>query len=474
MKRIYIILFFISNLFLQSCRDELDLKPFNQIDLNLAFKTQQDFTNALLGAYTGFQSENYYGGVSILYPDILADNLILARSGRLSASDIYRWQYNPNETWYIWDAAYKVISRANLILENIDNLPDGAFKNNVKGEALAMRALAHFDIVKVYGKIPTQGGALGLGVPYMTSTDITLAPSRNTVEEVYEKLIADFETAKDLINENNDEGRLNAVAVNALLSRAYLYNGEWQKCIDAAQNSIDEWGVNNLRLASDSTEFSDLWNDNFNNEFIFKIANVFVDDVVIGNQYSQEAGEILSEYVIDYGFYQLFGDKDIRKDAYVVTEDYNGKTYNHINKYLGRNAGDPLDTKVIRTSEVYLNKAEAEANLGLDVDAVNDLNEIRSNRYVGILPPDATGDALKEQIKLERRLELAFEGHRFFDLKRWGLKVERSIFGDLFDGSGIPVEAENRILPAGNNKFQFPIALEEINVNRNISQNPGY
>ncbi len=473
MKRIYIILFFISNLFLQSCRDELDLKPFNQIDLDLAFKTQQDFTNALLGAYTGFQSESYYGGVSILYPDILADNLILARSGRLSASDIYRWQYNPNGTWYIWDAAYKVISRANLILENIDNLPESDFKNNMKGEVLAMRALAHFDIVKVYGKIPTQGGSLGLGVPYMTSTDITLRPSRNTVEECYQKIIADFELAKDLINTNNGEGRLNTVAVNALLSRAYLYNGEWQKCIDAAQQSIEGWGANDLNIVS-SSNFIDVWDDNISEEFIFNIVNVFTDDVVIGNQYSQEAGEILSEYVIDYGFYQLYQDNDTRKIAYVVTEDYNGKTYNHINKYLARNAGDPLDTKVIRTSEVYLNKAEAEANLGKDADAASSLNEIRSNRYEGLLPPDAVGEELKNQIKLERRLELAFEGHRFFDLKRWGLKVERSAFGDLFDGSGIPVEPQNLVLSAGDSKFQLPIALEEINVNRNIVQNPGY
>jgi len=99
---------------------------------------------------------------------------------------------------------------------------------------------------------------------------------------------------------------------------------------------------------------------------------------------------------------------------------------------------------------------------------LNDLRDLRIDSYVG----GETGAALLDAILFNRRVELSFEGHRFFDLKRRGLAIQRSAFGDIIDGSGTP--AEIMVLPAGDYKFQLPIPTAEINANSNMQQNPGY
>jgi hypothetical protein len=124
-------------------------------------------------------------------------------------------------------------------------------------------------------------------------------------------------------------------------------------------------------------------------------------------------------------------------------------------------------------AEVLLNKAEAQAALNLDADALATLDLLRVNRYTGFNSPGESGQTLKDAIALERRLELAFEGHRFYDLKRTNQSVVRSaVNGDVADGSGTP--AVSTSLPAGDFRFQLPIPQDALNVNENTEQNPGY
>src|SRR5690606_25395841 len=139
-------------------------------------------------------------------------------------------------------------------------------------------------------------------------------------------------------------------------------------------------------------------------------------------------------------FAQLFSFSDVRRNAYILTGAFEGNDYNHVAKYLTSsvNTGSGVvDIKVIRAAEVLLNKAEAYANTpGGDASALVALNELRAERYTGFVPGNETGQTLKDAIQLERRLELAFEGHRFFDIKRQGLGVNRSANGDYADGGG--------------------------------------
>jgi hypothetical protein len=122
--------------------------------------------------------------------------------------------------------------------------------------------------------------------------------------------------------------------------------------------------------------------------------------------------------------------------------------------------------------EVYLNRAEAYYNLTQPVAALADLNTLRANRYTNFVAGAETGIALYNAIQLQRRLELAFEGARFFDIKRLNLPLQRDNFGDNADGSG--VQAATKLVPANSPLFQLPIPVFEINVNANVVQNPGY
>lgn len=126
----------------------------------------------------------------------------------------------------------------------------------------------------------------------------------------------------------------------------------------------------------------------------------------------------------------------------------------------------------MRTSEILISRAEAYARLNKNTEALVDLNTLRQSRYSNFVVGIETGADLLTAILFERRLELAFEGHRFFDLKRLGLGVTRSSFGDKSDGTGI--NNVTKTLPAGDIHFQLPLPQSEINANPNIVQNPGY
>ena len=166
----------------------------------------------------------------------------------------------------------------------------------------------------------------------------------------------------------------------------------------------------------------------------------------------------------------------IRKEAYTMAAQSNDNPplqFNAIKKLFGRpgQSNGQVDIKIFRSAEAYLNMAEAYFNLGNESAARTALDAVRIKRYT--TPPSGeTGSALRDAIRLERRLEFAFEYQRFFDLKRWGLPVERDGFGDLADGTGTPSDQQS--LPAGSNKFQLPIPQTALDLNPNLVQNPGY
>jgi starch-binding outer membrane protein, SusD/RagB family len=179
--------------------------------------------------------------------------------------------------------------------------------------------------------------------------------------------------------------------------------------------------------------------------------------------------------VPDYAFFQQYDATDIRKAAYFETSLFAGNNYNHVKKWYSSTTTTSLgvvDAKILRASEVQLIKAEALAELGQDGPARTALDAVRSKRYTGFTVGSEVGSTLKAAIAKERRLELAFEGSRFSDLKRKGIAITRSDFGHFADGSGVP--AVNKNLPVGDFHFQAPIPVGEMNLNPNMVQNPGY
>jgi len=456
-----------------ACDDQLELYPLHEVAVEESFQNVEDFNNAVKGLYTGFRRSGYYGATSAaasiyFIPDVISDNVIINANGRRSRELFYDWRYDEDDSSEtFWLSAYKVIQRANLILEKLVNLPDGDIKNNFEGQALAARGIAHFDLVKFYAGLPAQGANSDLGVPYVTSVDPTLKPARDTVAETYNSILADLNAALNLIAEDNGRGFLNKSVLNALLSRIHLYMGDWTKVIETS-NAV-------TGAVATNEEFLSIWKDSFEGSVIWKIITTEPDDVSIGVAWFQESPDgIRSEYNVDKSLYDLYADNDIRKAAYFETSDFAGVTYNHIIKYRGRETGNAneVDVKVIRYAEVLLNKAEAQFETGDESGALTTLDELRVNRYAEFESPEEMGMALSDAIALERRLELAFEGHRFFDLKRKGLPCVRSNFGDAADGSG--EQAEFKELPANDHRWNMAIGTGEINANSNMVQNSGY
>lgn len=472
-KYIVIILLLGFGVAFQSCEDQLSVERFDAIETENALQQPSDFTNAIRGVYSRFRETTYWGGWYQITPDLLADNLILCSEGRNSKQSLHYWTYGGNLTWSgLWDNGYIVALRANAILENIDALEDGAFKTNIMGEALALRAIAHFDMARVYIKFPQHAGAEDMGIPYMTSTDPLQKPSRPGVQETWSNIENDLVDAVAMINGDNGTGRLNKASVQGILSRLYLYTNQFDKAATSATAAIDGGAE-----VGTMENFPMIWTDETNEGVTFKVLILDADNIAIGVEYSQTgATGVRSEYVADYALYTMYSDDDVRKATYFSTSEFAGKLFNHIAKYFGRPTGDAnvTDAKLLRGAEVYLNRAEAYANSGNDAAALADLDALRSQRYANFTSGNETGQALKDAIALERRLELAFEGHRFFDLKRKGLGITRSNFGDEADGGGVKLPPSALEMPAGDNRFQMPIPQDEINANNNMVQNPGY
>ena len=464
-----------------SCKKtELDLFPYNQIETSQAFNTEPDVTLALNGMYAGLRTSGSYfvNGTWNIMADVLSDNLIPDRSGpgRGTLLTFSEWRYTGQNTYSLMQGGYTIIRRANAILENIEKFKEGAFKNNAKGEALALRAMVYFDMSRVYAKTYENASATDSVMPYITSTDPTIKPSKEPVKGFYEKVIADLESAKSLIGTTNGIYRFNKAAVSGLLSRVYLYKGDMAACIAASNDALGATpNVGTLAV------FPRIWVDDptANAAVLFKVRNTVSDNLNAQgvNYYQTVGGEKKAEYVITYDFRQLYVSEDIRTATYLQQNSFVGKSFNNVIKYNGR-PGDPdgvVDGKVIRTAEVLLNRAEAyyRSSPSNPVAALADLVLLKTNRYKDYVPETLTGVALLNEIYLQRRLELAFEGDRFWDLKRRNLPVTRdAVHGDLADGGGIPFVFTT--LPAGDFKFQLPYPVEEVNFNNNFFQNPDY
>lgn len=455
-----------------SCEKELEQLPYDEFGTGQAYNTAQDFENGIRGVYNTLLSSSYYGssdsGNLLSTPDIASDNTTISQFGRGTKSDQHNWRYTSGSGGWsgLYNSAYFVIYNANNILEYAEAF-DGPNKAKIVAEAKVLRAMAHFDIVKTFGKIPTESSDANssLGIAYVTTANPNIQPSRETVGAVYDKIVADLTEALPAIPLSNDLGRFSKDAVNILLSRVYLYMGRYQEAANAASAVTTP--------IAPRSSIVDVWQDLSRDGVVFIIPNP--GNSSVGVTWSQGSPTSLKpEYVASHELTQLYAADDIRKEAYIFSGTAGGQGLNGIRKLLGKNgaADGKVDIKVLRAAEAKLNLAEALYNIGgRETEARAALDEVRSKRYTN--PPSGeTGVALRDAIRLERRLEFAFEYQRFYDLKRWGMSITRDGSGDYANGLGTPSEVQS--LPAGSYKFEFPISQTIIDRNPNTQQNPGY
>jgi starch-binding outer membrane protein, SusD/RagB family len=493
MMKKYIIIAGVIALFSSCKKTELELFPYNQIETEQAFSTENDANLALNGMYFGLRaSGSYYQGTWSIFGEVTADNVIISQLGRLSQQASYNWQYTADNTYALFAGGYTIARRANAIILNVDKLAttgsSATFINNMKAQALACRAMIYFDMSRIHAKALVNATSADSTIPYITSLDQSILPSKESVASFYGKVIADLNLANTLIttaSAGNGVGRFSKLAVNGLLSRVYLYAGDWPNCIATSIAALPA-----TTTLPSIAAFPAVWTDvnpsattgaNGSDGVLFKITNTLVDNInTLGVNYYQAVGSppaIRSEYVVDFAFRQLFLPSDVRTNTYIQTSPFpsTGANQNHVIKFAGK-PGFPagvVDAKVLRTAEVLLNRAEAYYRNGNIPLALADLNLLKANRITGYVNSTTlTGQALLDEILLQRRLELAFEGDRFWDLKRRNEPVQRSSFGDKADGTGAPAVFTN--LPAGNYRFNIPIPQLELNFNTNLKQVPGY
>ena len=441
------------------CQDQLELQPQQSLSTEESLKDLDGMTTALFGAYDGLQSLDYYGREYLVMPEVEANLVYLAinNSNRFVANYLYQWTSTSGDITAFWNVAYTAILRVNNIINNIDALEgDQARKDQLKGEALAIRALAHFDLVRVFAKQYTQSSPTSdLGVPVILESIID-EPARNTIEQVYGQVIADLNAAAGLVE---DQGiyRIGPDAVNAMLARVYLYKGDNGNAVNAAASVINP---GNYTLASD---FQAMYNAPGSSEEIFTLQFVGAENRGSNNLGSIYNPDSYGDIRVTTDLVNLYEDGDVRADLIYEAEKggvmglFQSK-YTSQDNFLGLHS-----PKLFRLGELHLIRAEANFKLGNTDDALDEINALRGARNASALTEITMMDIIEE-----RQRELAFEGHTKFDLLRNGMDITRNQCN-----TGLELSAPCG-LTNGDNLNVYPIPQREIDVNQNMVQNPGY
>jgi len=464
LKNIFAILFIIG---MSSCgEDFLDIDPQDALPPD-NLQTVDDLATLLQGAYDQLQDTDWYGRYFVLAPDIMSDD-VKQNSQANRGKDWAEYNGSVNDIHAIpentWTEIYEGINRTNTIINAEIDVPPAVQDdyNQIVGEAHALRALAHFDLVRFYAQhYGFTADNSHPGVPVVTTFDQTALPGRNTVAQVYDAVISDLNQAITLMNSDEGRGRFSQEAAQALLARVSLYQSDWAKAEAEATKVIDS-GIASLTPTND---YVAQWSGiDFSPDALFDVVNTAQDN------FGSEA--LSGMYVVEgYGDYlpaqdvvSLIDPADVRIQLFREDPDLVDPFGPiRVAKYPNPQGFD--NRPVIRLAEVYLIRAEARARQGNSAGAIEDLMTIRRRAWPDAPDVNLEGDALLDEIAKEKRIELMFEGHRLWELMRHQQGVFRQ------DCTAPTGACE---IPYPDNRFILPIPIQELNVNPNIEQNPGY
>lgn len=441
MKKIILIVLVLMTVF--SC-NTLEVEPQNSIPADDAFQTKEDIERGIRGAYASFQSLSYYGRTYLIFSDLASDNLshpVDATATEYAEVDSNNILPENGSIGGIWAACYDGINVANNVIVKVPVIPNMTEqeRNAALAELYFIRGLNHFNLLNYFGGIPLKleptVGVNGLDVP------------RSSVNEVFEQIIEDLTFASVYLPSSGQKTRATKYAAKAILARIYLYKGDYIQAKDLATEVIEDGGYTLL------DNYADIFADDDSAESIFEI------------YFSQMERNRIAEYNFPHS---LNGRREVEPSASLLAAyETNDERFGASLAFEGTNAYaikyDDLslgadNVIVIRLAEMYLIRAEANANLNGDIDDIkSDINAIRQR--ANLLATNAlTYPQLLLAIENERRVEFAFEGHRWFDLVRTDRALE--------------------VLPNVNsvNQTLFPIPIDEIQTNNHpgMGQNPGY
>ena len=461
------VLTIVFSLMLGACSESfLELEPNESVSASTAITNVSDVKVAVYGMYNDLQDGGWWGSIFVAAPSFMGDGIRLTaeNSNRLTSEYNYSIQSNYTDAYEMWQEPYKLVNKANNILANIDNIEgDETLLNHYKGVSLGLRAMAHFDMVRMYAHPFSQGGD-ALGIPIITEVpDPTSEPARNTVAEVYTQIITDLTDAISLMDRTNIvNGEFHYWGAKAILARVYLYHEDWAL---AAQTADEVINSGEFSLASNSN-YESIFAD-MSSESVFEIINTSVDN----DGLTPDIGFLIhidgyGDVVVTHHLRDLLASDptDVRNNLLIADKE---KTNLLPNKFPNGDLSTD-NNRIIRLSELYLIAAEGYAKAGSkDADALARLNSIVSRASIGTTVADLTGSALTDRILVEREKELFCEGHRLFDLTRNNKVIDRT-------GADQWCDSKYQTVQPNDNRTIFPIPDDELNVNDNMVQNLGY
>ncbi|NVJ48324.1 MAG: RagB/SusD family nutrient uptake outer membrane protein [Cytophagia bacterium] len=496
-KYILSILFALAVLAVSSCsEDYLDTFPTDQLAADQVLSTVENQRAALEGMHRhmygvgGSQDERAgYGNFMINY-DMLGSDVVNPQRGSGWFISVYKWiEHRSNSSSLVehtYDYFYSMIANANNIINSIDDVEGNEDeKANIKGQALFYRAFAHFNMVQVYGSryVPGQNNSqLGIVINLDDLSNLGEAKARSTVEEVYAQIDADLQAALQSLTSSSvtfsDKSQINENIVNGLLARVALTKGEWADAITYAQAARNGFDLTNM------TDVANGFNDDGTSGWIWSSHVIPDHGTYFASFFAYMSYNYSSSHIrndpkcINADLYDMIPDSDVRKGFWAVDQadidaidiPSNFARYPYMNtKFEALPSGTLGDGDVVlmRVAEMILIEAEANAHLGNDIAARTALLELVSERDPNAVLSVNAGQALLDEILVQRRLELWGEGFNFLDLKRLNLPLYRPQ-----RGSFSLTQAAITDMPAGGPEWQYVFPISAINVNPLLEQNP--
>lgn len=437
-KYIYTVLLFGSLFLATACDSYLDIRPVGSVIPT----TAADYRALLAGAYKKTSTANR--GMASLRSDEMKS---ISRAENYLGS-IEQWNDlspSPSTTQFDWAAYYNILFIANHVIDNQNTMANGSEQEirQIVGEAYMLRAYVHFLLVNLFGQPYTKPDALETkSIPLKLDTDLEKILQRNTVNEVYASISEDIEIARGLITQRTWESmftyRFNTVSIDAFQSRLSLYMGQWQSAYAAAEQVLAQQAT----LVNLNTDTSLLPND-------FKsVENINALEFLL-------SVSLHKDIIAPQSFLTTFyGAGDLRTDVYFGPANASGDR-------PSLKGGNAQFSCSFRVGEMYLNAAEAAAQLGKLPEARTRLLQLMQNRYTeevyliksGAVNAMNQADLIAEILN-ERARELAFEGHRWFDLRRTTRpRIEKVLNGKTY------------VLEANDVRYTIPIPKAAVSAN---------
>jgi len=504
MKKIFIPVFAL--VALGSC-DILDKQPLPSIAPENFFQNADDAEAGLTAAYDALQGTGLYSQDLIVAGEMPSDNCF-STNGDVTALGRLTWTPTTGQIYNIWRDSYLGINRANAVLKYVPAIDmTAARKNQILGEAYFLRALHYYNLVKLYGAVPLRLE------PTESGEQTVVSLPRTSAETVYAQIAADLNTADGMVPAANPN-RITKGAVNALLAKVLLTQRQWAPAAAAANKVITEGGyalaanfkslypaenvrpetileVQNQGTPDGNNILPDLLLPSPPATYSFPKFNIptlyrstatakptdltFVVDTLNDQRWSRRATRTVTAggvvYVQrDYASFVLGSSRDSKASA----NDLGPFVYKWPGAPNGFNSPD--NTYILRYADVLLMYAEAlnEQN-GPSADALAKLNMVRTRAGLPALtaasPQYASKKALRDEIDRQRRLEMAFEGERWFDLLRYARHNQAEAGAHAVTALDIIEQKLNR---RDANLLLFPLPQAELNNNAQLQQNPGY